>query len=287
MSQLKPKHSGRSRRQANKGTVEAGRQFIGDMDRALVDNKHDRLIIGRNPVLEAIAAGTKLRCLWIAGDEAKSEVSRIIRAAHETGVPVHMVSRAEIERLTNAPGHQGVVAFAAPYEYATVESLLERAAQLNQPPFFVILDHMEDPQNFGSLVRTSEAAGVHGMVIPDRRAVGVTPAVGKASAGAIEHMPIARVTNLTRVIEQLQQAGLWVVGADMSGERTLYEADLRGPIAFVIGAEGRGLSRLVRERCDERVRIPMFGRIQSLNAAVAGALLLYEAVRQRSQAARI
>lgn len=285
--QIKRRRGERSWRQSNQGSTGAGRQSAIDGNRPLVDLRHERLIIGRNPVLEALAAGTKLRCLWIAGDEAKSDVARLVKAAQDAGVPVHTVSRAEIERMAGAPGHQGVAAAAAPFAYATVEALLERAADLNQPPLLVMLDHMEDPQNFGSLVRTSEAAGVHGVIIPERRAVGVTPAVGKASAGAVEHMPIARVTNLTRVIEQLQKAGLWIVGADMSGERTLYETDLRGPVAIVIGSEGRGLSRLVRERCDELIKIPMFGRTQSLNAAVAGALLIYEVVRQRSLVAPI
>lgn len=286
--QTKRKHRERNRRQAKTSVKGAGRQPVGEEKRLpSVDSRHARLIIGRNPVLEALAAGTKLHRLWVAGDEARSEISRIIQTAREAGVSVHTVSRDEIERMADAPGHQGVVASAAPFEYTTVGALLDRAASLNQPPLLLMLDHIEDPQNFGSLVRTSEAAGVHGIIIPERRAVGVTSAVGKASAGAIEHTPIARVTNLSRVIEQLQQAGLWVVGADMSGERTLYESDLQGPLAVVIGSEGRGLSRLIRERCDERVKIPMYGKTQSLNAAVAGALLLYEAVRQRSFAGQI
>lgn len=270
------------RRGARQGAAGPARRSTGKAEALVIDERTERLIIGRNPVLEALVAGTELRCIWVSGDETRAEASDIAQAARKAGVPLRTASRDQIEETASAPGHQGIVAAASIFQYVTIEAILARAEAQGQPPLLLLLDHIEDPQNFGSLVRTSEAAGVHGVIIPERRAAGVTPAVGKASAGAIEHMPIARVTNLVRTIEQLQQAGLWVLGADMKGERTLFEADLRGPTALVVGSEGRGLSRLVSERCDEQVQIPMYGLTQSLNAAVAGALLLYETVRQRT-----
>lgn len=241
-----------------------------------------RLIEGWNPVLEALRAGRRLQQVWLAADQNKNAAT-LLELAREIGVPVTEVDRQQLSVLTGGDEHQGVAAAAPPYEYVGVDAILERAAARREEPFLLLLDHIEDPQNLGSLIRTAECAGVHGVVIPTRRAAGVTPAVGKASAGAIEYMPVARVTNLVQEMERLKERGLWVVGAHMEGERSLFDADLRGPVALVIGAEGRGLSRLVAERCDSLVYVPMWGRINSLNASVAGALLMYEVARSRSR----
>lgn len=241
----------------------------------------ERLIIGRNPIAEALAVGRRLKRLYVAGDEGREAFANLIEAARSGGAIVDMVTREQLDVLVGPTGHQGVVAVADEFRYVDVDAILERAEQAGEAPFLLLLDHLEDPQNFGSLVRTAEAAGAHGVVIPERRAVGVTPAVSKASAGAVEHLPIARVKNMVHAMERLKRAGVWIVGADLEGETSLHSIDMGGPVAIVIGAEGRGLSRLVSERCDHRVRIPMRGRIQSLNASVAGALLMFEVVRRR------
>lgn len=249
---------------------------------ALFRNK--RLIEGWNPVLEALAARRQLEHIWLAADQHKS--ADALRAqAKRAGIPVEEVDRFHLSEIANSEEHQGVVALAPPFPYVAVDDILAGAKAKGEQPFILILDHIEDPHNLGSLIRTAECAGVHGAVIPDRRAVGVTPAVGKASAGAIEHLPIAQVGNLVQEIERLKEQGVWVVGAHMSGDSDLFNANMTGPVALVIGAEGKGLSRLVAERCDMLVSIPMSGRVGSLNASVAGALLMYEVTRSRVQKA--
>lgn len=244
--------------------------------------KGSRLIEGWNPVLEALRAGRKLQHIWLAAQQHKSAPT-LHELAKTVGARVTEVERQQLNVLTGGEEHQGVAAAAPPYEYTSVEAILERAEAQGEPPFVLILDHIEDPHNLGSLIRTAECAGVHGVLIPNRRAASVTAAVGKASAGAIEHMPVARVGNLVHEMERLKERGLWVVGAHMEGDHSLFEADMKGPIALVIGAEGRGLSRLVAERCDSLVHIPMWGRVNSLNASVAGGLLMYEVARSRSR----
>lgn len=244
--------------------------------------RESRLIEGWNPVLEALRAGRKLQQVWLAAEQHKS-APLLMDLAQSNGVRVTVVERQQLSNLTGGEEHQGVAAAAPPFEYSTVEAMLAQAEAKGEAPFLLILDHIEDPQNLGSLIRTAECAGVHGVVIPNRRAASVTAAVGKASAGAIEHMLVARVGNLVQEMERLKEHGLWIVGAHMEGERSMFEADMKGPIALVIGAEGRGLSRLVAERCDGLVHIPMWGRLNSLNASVAGALLMYEVARSRSR----
>lgn len=244
--------------------------------------KESRLIEGWNPVLEALRARRPLQRIWLAADQHKN-AALLLELAQKQGVPVDTVDRLQLDNVASTEVHQGVVAVAPPFQYSPVDAILERAKARDEQPFLLLLDHLEDPQNLGSLIRTAECVGVHGVVIPNRRAVGVTAAVGKASAGAIEHMPVAQVGNLVQEIERLQSQGLWVVGAHMSGDGSLFEADMGGPVALVIGAEGKGLSRLVAERCDMLVHIPMWGRLNSLNAAVAGALLMYEVARSRSR----
>ncbi|HEX7714023.1 MAG TPA: 23S rRNA (guanosine(2251)-2'-O)-methyltransferase RlmB [Bacillota bacterium] len=239
-------------------------------------------IEGRNPVIEALRSGHELEKLYILkGGEPNGPLREILGRARELKIPIHPVEAQVLDKMAVTRNHQGVIALAAGWKYATVEKIMERAAESGEPPFVLFLDGVADPQNLGSIIRTSEAAGVHGIIIPERRAVGLTAAVCRASAGAVEHMPVARVTNLNRTMEELKAAGLWFTGADMDGAVVYHRADLRGPMGLVIGGEGGGLSRLVKEHCDQTVRLPMWGAINSLNAAVAAGILLYEIRRQR------
>lgn len=237
---------------------------------------------GRNPVLEALRSGRPLHRILVARGERHGSVLDILRFAHESGVPVEEVDRRELDRRSGCRAHQGVLALAAARAYATLEDILQNAGGRGEAPFLVVAAGLQDPQNLGSLLRSAEAAGAHGVILPERRSVGLTPAAVKASAGASEHLPVARVVNLARALEGLKERGLWVYGADPGGDRPYFEADLRGPLALVIGSEGRGMPRLVRERCDGLIRIPMKGRVGSLNAAVAAAIILFEASRQRN-----
>jgi 23S rRNA (guanosine2251-2'-O)-methyltransferase len=239
-------------------------------------------IEGRRAVLEALRAGTEIRRIMIAdGIERGPQVEEIVERARGAGVAVESVDRRELDRSSHTRHHQGVVAITPDARYATVEEVLAVASDRGQPPLVVVLDGIEDPHNLGAIVRTVDCAGGHGVVVPERRAVGLTPGVVRASAGATEHVKVARVTNLARAIDDLKAAGLWVVGLDAAGDRAYWDADFRRPVAIVIGSEGEGVSRLVRERCDFVVRLPVLGRIESLNASVAAAIALYEAVRQR------
>lgn len=238
---------------------------------------------GRRPVLEALRAG-RLRRLLVAEGARGAAVDQLLAAAAAAGIPVTRVPRAELDRMAATDRHQGVIGDAAPIAYADVDQLLARAGRRGEPPLLLVCAEIQDPQNLGSLLRTADAAGVHGVIIPRHRSAALTPAVARASAGAVEHVPVARVINLARTLEELRRQGLWACALAADAERTLYEADLTGPLAIVVGSEGRGIPRLVREKCDFAVRIPMHGRIESLNAAVAGALVMYEAVRQRRHA---
>jgi len=240
----------------------------------------NEILYGRNAVLEALRAGKPIAKILLAERaRAKGTLAEIIALARSRGVPIQRVERKELDKI--ADRHQGVVAEASEYEYASLEEILTAATERGEKPFLLILDCLQDVQNFGSLLRTAEAVGVHGVIIPKRRAVKVTAAVRKASAGAVEHLRIARVANLTRTIAALKERGLWVIGLDMAGERSYDEVDLDMPLAIVVGGEGQGLSRLVRENCDFLVRLPMRGQVGSLNAAAAGSIVLYEAWRKR------
>lgn len=217
----------------------------------------------------------------VAEEADSAAVVAVTKLALARSVPIQRVSRSRLDSL--ADHHQGLIADAAPYSYVEFEALIElvRAAPPERPPLVLAVDAVQDPQNFGTLIRTAAAVGAAGVVLPERRAVGVTPAVGRASAGAIEHLSIARVVNLPRALEQLKQVGLWVAGLDAGGELAYDQADLRVPLVVVVGGEGAGLGRLVGQTCDLRLRLPMVGPIDSLNAAVAGSIVLYEALRQR------
>ncbi|MBR2735976.1 MAG: 23S rRNA (guanosine(2251)-2'-O)-methyltransferase RlmB [Firmicutes bacterium] len=241
----------------------------------------DNLLIGRNPVTEALKSGRGIdRLLMVKG--AEGSAIKIEGMAREKRIEIQYVRRSALDRITDGAAHQGVAAYVSDYQYAEVEDILAKAGEKGEAPFLVLLDGIEDPHNLGAIIRTADAAGAHGIVIPKRRAVAVTPTVEKAAAGAAEYASIARVTNIGRTIEELKEKGIWTAAADMSGA-SVWESDLSGPIAIVIGNEGHGISRLVREKCDFTVSLPMLGNINSLNASNAAALLMYEVVRQRTQ----
>lgn len=250
------------------------------------------IIYGRNPVLEALRSGRPLRRITIQNDLAGRPLNEIYALAAARQVPVTRAGRHLLDQASGGGAHQGVVAHVAAMAYASLNDVLERAAGAGAPdyskagaggnaPFLLVCDGINDPGNLGALLRSAEGAGCHGVIVPERRSAGLTGTVAKSSAGAALHIPVAQVTNLSRTLEELKKAGYWIVGASMDGEKTLWEQELRGPVAVVVGGEGRGLSRLVAEHCDFLVRIPMRGKVESLNASVAGALLMYEVVRQR------
>ena len=242
------------------------------------------ILYGRQPVRETMRAGRRqvFKLLLAKGLKPTEVVAEILKHAERANVPVQAMDRQELARLSGEANHQGLAAEVSGYPYVDLAEPMEASRHSGAPPFLLLLDHVQDPQNLGSLLRTAEAAGVHGVVIPGRRAAGVTPAAVRASAGAAEQVRVAQVTNLVRAMEQLKAEGVWMAGLEaVPGARLYTEADLCGPLGLVIGSEGQGLARLVRERCDYLIRLPMLGQVESLNAAVAGAITLYEARRQR------
>ena len=237
-------------------------------------------IEGRNAVIEAYRAGRPIDRLFLLDGCQDGPVLTIRKEAKKKGTPIKFVTRERLDQMSETGRHQGVIAYAAAYEYAGVKEMLEAARQKGEPPFLFLLDNIEDPHNLGAIIRTAHLAGAHGVIIPKNRAVGLTASAAKASAGALNYIPVARVTNLSKTIEELKKEGIWFVCADMDGTR-MYDLDLKGPIGLVIGSEGEGVGRLVREACDMTASIPMKGRINSLNASVAAGVLAYEIVRQR------
>lgn len=237
-------------------------------------------IEGRNAVLEAFRSGKCVDKLFILDGCQDGPVRTIAREARKTDTIINYVSKERLDQLSETHAHQGVIAQVAAYDYSTVDEILAGAEEKGEAPFLIILDNVEDPHNLGAIIRTANLAGAHGVIIPKRRAVGLTSTVAKTSAGAINYTPVAKVTNIVRTIEELKEKGIWFVGADMGGE-TMYDLDLTGPMGLVIGNEGEGVSRLVREACDFTASIPMKGDIDSLNASVAAGVLAYEIVRQR------
>lgn len=237
-------------------------------------------IEGRNAVLEAFRSGKCVDKLFILDGCQDGPVRTIAREARKTDTIINYVTKERLDQLSETRAHQGVIAQVAAYEYSTVDEILAKAEEKGEPPFLVLLDNVEDPHNLGAIIRTANLAGAHGVIIPKRRAVGLTSTVAKTSAGAINYTPVAKVTNIVRTIEELKEKGIWFVCADMGGE-TMYDLDLTGPMGLVIGNEGEGVSRLVREACDFTASIPMKGDIDSLNASVAAGVLAYEIVRQR------
>lgn len=238
------------------------------------------LIEGRNAVLEAFRSGKCVDKLFILDGCQDGPVRTIAREARKKDTIINYVSKERLDQLSETKAHQGVIAQVAAYEYATVEEILAKAEEKGEPPFLVLLDNVEDPHNLGAIIRTANLAGAHGVIIPKRRSVGLTATVAKTSAGALHYTPVAKVTNLVRTIEELKEKGIWFVCADMGGE-PMYQLNLTGPIGLIVGNEGEGVSRLVREACDFTASIPMKGDIDSLNASVAAGVLAYEIVRQR------
>ena len=242
----------------------------------------DNLIYGRNPLIEALEAGnTTIDKILIQDGLRHSQIGYIRNLAKEKGVQYRFVDKRKLDTMAEGQNHQGVIAFIAAHKYAELSDIFAIAEKRNESPFVVIADGITDPHNLGSIIRTANAAGAHGVIIPKNRSAALNATVSKVSAGAVEYTPVVRVTNLSQTMKQLQDKGLWIVGTDLSATQTHSQCDLTGALAIVIGSEGEGMSRLVRENCDFLVKIPMIGRIESLNASVAAGVLLYEAVRQR------
>lgn len=237
-------------------------------------------IEGRNAVLEAFRSGKSIDKLYVLDGCQDGPVRTIVREARKKDTILNFVTRERLDQISETGHHQGVIAVAAAYSYSTVEEILQKAKEKGEAPFLILLDNIEDPHNLGAIIRTANLAGAHGVIIPKRRAAGLTPVAARTSAGAIYHTPVAKVTNLAAVMEELKKEGLWFVCADMDGA-SMYQLDLKGPIGLVIGNEGEGVSRLVKEHCDFVASIPMKGDIDSLNASVAAGVLAYEIVRQR------
>lgn len=241
---------------------------------------NENQVEGRNAVLEVLRSGRDMEKLMVLKGSLEGTVRQIIAMADEKGIVIQEISRQKMDELSQTKNHQGIIALVSAHEYVEVDDILAIARQKGEHPFVLLLDGITDPHNLGAILRTAECAGVHGVVIPKRRSVGLNATVGKTSAGAIEYIPVARVTNMVRTIEQLKKEGLWVACADMGG-LDHFDSNMKGPLALVIGSEGDGVSRLAKEKCDFTVAIPMYGKISSLNASVAAGLLMYEVVRQR------
>ena len=257
------------------------RQYKRDMDGATPElPEDDHILAGRNPIREALRAGRPVEKLLVASGDLSGGAQEIVRLAKEAGAVVQRVDRARLDQIY--PAHQGMLAYVAAVAYVELEDILAAAGAKGEEPFIVLLDGITDPHNLGAIVRSAECAGAHGVVIPERRAAGLSPAAAKAAAGALNHMPVARVKNLNRTLEALKAEGIWVIGTAMDGEDA-FACDLTGPVAVVIGSEGDGMSRLAQEKCDRTVSLPIRGHIDSLNASVAAGILMYEIVRQRAR----
>ncbi|ADZ83076.1 RNA methyltransferase, TrmH family, group 3 [Cellulosilyticum lentocellum DSM 5427] len=241
----------------------------------------ENILFGRNAVIEALKSEREIDKILIQKGEKEGSVIKIISAAKAKGIVTLEVEKSKLDELTGREKHQGVVAYVAAHEYVSVEEILEDAAAKGEPAFVLILENIQDPHNLGAIIRTAHTAGVHGIIIPKRRAVGLTGTVAKASAGALEHTKVAKVSNIAQTIKDLQQKGLWIACADMDG-KVLFEENLTGPIGIVVGSEGEGISKLTKQTCDYVVSVPMYGKVTSLNASVAASLMVYEVVRQRN-----
>lgn len=241
----------------------------------------EEFVAGRNSVTEALKSGRGINKVLVVKGERHGAIREIIGQAKDQGLVVQEVEQAKLDQIAAGVRHQGVVAMVSPVGYVEVGDILQGSIDKGEPPFLVLLDELEDPHNVGAILRTAEGAGAHGVLLPKRRTSPLTATVAKTSAGAIEYVPVARIGNIAQTLTQLKKQGLWVVGADVDGDKNYYEADLTGPIVVVVGNEGHGMGRLTKEACDFLVRIPMKGKITSLNASVACSLLLYEVLRQR------
>ena len=238
------------------------------------------MLAGRNAVMEALKGSSRINRLMVADGSSEGSIRELIAVAKEKGVPVQFLERSKLDSMAKGIRHQGVLAQVSPVEYVELEDILSKAREKQEDPFIILLDELEDPHNLGAILRSAVAAGAHGVLIPKRRSCPLSATVAKTSAGAVEHVPVARIGNIVQTIKALKEEGLWVAGADMDG-KNYYEADLTGPLLLVVGSEGQGIGRLVKEQCDFIVRIPMLGAINSLNASVAGSVLMFEVTKQR------
>ncbi len=242
---------------------------------------NENIIEGRNPVLEAFNSKLTIEKLLVTKGDVSGSIIKILSIAKERNIPIIEADKRGLDAMANTPNHQGVIAYVTPYVYREVEDLLQIARDRNEDPFLIILDEIEDPHNLGSIIRTAELTGAHGVIIPKRRSVGVNSTVFKTSAGAVNYLAVAKVTNVARTIDELKKEGLFIYGADMTSESKSYDTNFSGGVALVIGNEGKGLSRLVKEKCDAVVSIPMLGKLNSLNASVAAGILMYEVMTDR------
>lgn len=251
-------------------------------NKRIEQKQYDDQVEGRNAVIELLESGRDINKIFVSNGEKNGSINKILAMARERKVIVSEVNKSKLEQMASSDNHQGVIAIVPPYEYCDIDDILECAKSRNEDPFIIILDGIEDPHNLGAIIRTAETAGVHGIIIPKRRAAGVNSTVAKVAAGAVEHMNIARVNNINEAIRYLKENDVWVCGTDIDTNKYHYNQDLTGSIAIVIGSEGFGMSKLVKENCDFLVKIPMKGKITSLNASVSAGIVVYEAVRQRN-----
>lgn len=269
-------------KQLHKKSNKTNRDFKANNKEEKTQKNFDDQVEGRNSVLELLESQKDINKIFVTRGEKQGSINKIIGRAKGKGIVLVEVDRSKLDEMSQTGNHQGVIAIVPPFEYCEVEDILDVAKSKNEQPFILILDGIEDPHNLGAIIRTAETAGVHGVVIPKRRAASVNSTVNKVSAGAVEHMKIARVNNINDTIQFLKDSGLWIIGTDGAAENYYYEQDLTGPIALVIGSEGNGMNRLVSENCDILVKIPMHGKITSLNASVSAGIVTYEIVKQRN-----
>lgn len=246
-----------------------------------IDAIREDLVLGRNAVIEALKSDRTIECLYVSKGDLEGSIKVALGLAKDKGIVVKEADRRKLDTMCEGLSHQGIVAKVTPFKYCEVNDILEAAEKKEEKPFIIILDEIEDPHNLGSIIRTAELCGVHGIIIPKRRNVGVTSTVYKCSAGAIEHMKIAKVTNINATIDMLKEKGIWIYGADIEGKDYSYNTDFSGPCALIIGSEGKGISSLTLKKCDLLVKIPMVGKINSLNASVAGGIMMYEVLKGR------
>ncbi|MBQ2836444.1 MAG: 23S rRNA (guanosine(2251)-2'-O)-methyltransferase RlmB [Clostridia bacterium] len=279
------RRSGEDRRKFDRGTPDRRqgerRKEIRREEDYQEEKRFDDQIEGRNSVLELLESGKDVNKIFVTRGEKHGSINKILAIAKEKKIIVVEKDKKQMDEMAQEENYQGVIAIVPPFEYVEIEDILNDAKEKQEDAFVLILDGIEDPHNLGSIIRTAETAGVHGIIIPKRRAVSVNSTVNKTSAGAVEHMKIARVTNISDTIEQLKQEGLWICGTDISAEKYYYNQDLTGPLGIVIGNEGKGISEKVKKNCDFNVKIPMKGKVTSLNAAVSTGIIVYEAVKQR------
>lgn len=255
--------------------------YIGKLEESRVIEEREDIVIGRNAVIEALKGNRTIETIYISNNKLEGSIKAIIGVAKEKKILIKEVDKKKLDSMCAGEVHQGVIAKVSPYQYSEISDILDLAKERGEDPFIVILDEVEDPHNLGSIVRTAELFGVHGIIIPKRRSASVSTTVYKSSVGAIEHVKIAKVTNLNSVIDDLKQQGIWVYGADIRADEYSYEIDFSGPCAIVIGNEGRGISKLTVQKCDKLIKIPMVGKINSLNASVAGGIMMYEVLTGR------